>query len=97
MNFDNAPIEVTYKYFKHQERLLNGLSFSRALEALELGLAISRRGWHKQGMFVMLHEYNLMPIGRLLLIHDNTLTIGFQWTPSTADLLAKDWEVSLHD
>lgn len=90
-----------YAHYKHVEKMVGGLSFSTALDALKHGLAISRKGWNGKGLFVTLFiddlgYFALIGLQKMLLLHyPNGIT--YSWVPSISDLLAEDWEVSLYE
>lgn len=68
------------------------MNFSTALMALKEGHKVTRRGWNGKGMFVQMveadDEYDAYFLIKLTNGHFSS------WLPSSADLLAEDWELA---
>lgn len=88
--------------FERAYRPVIGLTFSAALEALKLGLRVSRTGWNGKGMWIGLHseigEFVREACGTTLTYRDYIVmkTVDDQlvpWVASQTDLLAEDWGV----
>jgi hypothetical protein len=95
--------------FKSSYRLVTGLSFGGALEALKAGLKVSRSGWNGKGMFIFLVEGSSFKVNRppLLGIFPEGTDINYRphidmkgvdgsisvWNPTNNDCLAEDWEI----
>lgn len=69
-------------------------SFSIALEYLKQGFKVSKKSWHKEGMYIQLQEPT-----ELSKMTDRYLYITIDdeyrnpWHPSQADMLEEDWQV----
>ena len=86
-----------YAHYKQLERMLGGLSFSTALEAVKQVFAISRKGWNGKGLFVTLFKdglgyFTLMGLQKMFILNYPD-GMKYSWVPSISDLLAEDWEV----
>lgn len=80
------------------------MNFSEALHSIKSGQPLKRSGWNSQNQFVFLvdgarHGYELIgpnariDIEPMLVIYTPKFKV-FSWTPSSADLLADDWEIA---
>lgn len=70
------------------------LTFGQAIEALKRGSRVTKKSWHKEGMFLELQKpdkYSKMTAPYIYITIDNDYRIP--WHPSQADVLEEDWEV----
>jgi len=95
--------------FERAYRVVNGMRFGDALNALELGGRVARTGWNGTGMFLFLVKGSRFQVNRppLLGIYAEGTTIDYRshidmktaqgdvvpWVASQTDLLADDWTV----
>jgi len=71
-------------------------SFSYALRKMRDGAIVKRDSWDAQIVkldTILLDEGGQTPTPKALIIRDNALTPWRLWTPTFADLFAKDWRV----
>ena len=85
------------------------MNFGKAIEELELGNKVARKGWNGKGMFLFLVRGSTFTVNRppLLGIYPEGKEINYlphidmktatgeivPWLASQTDMLAKDWEV----
>jgi hypothetical protein len=85
------------------------MNFGQALELLETGHKVQRRGWNGKGMFIFLVQGSTFEVNRapLLGIYPAGTVIKYSphldmktaddkvvpWLASQTDILAKDWEL----
>jgi len=85
------------------------MNFGKAIEELELGNKVARKGWNGKGMFLFLVPGSTFTVNRppLLGIYPEGKEINYlphidmktatgeivPWLASQTDMLAKDWEV----
>lgn len=70
------------------------MNFGQALEALRLGLWVSRAGWNGKGMWLALQVPDEHSKMTLPYIYMRTATGDFvPWLPSQTDILSEDWSV----
>lgn len=88
------------------------MNFGEALEKLELGMKVARKGWNGKGMFLFLVPGSKFVVNRppLLGIYPEGTEINYHahidmktaddmvvpWLASQTDILAKDWEIVLN-
>lgn len=88
--------------FEEAYRSVDGMSFGLAIEAMKKGIAVSRNGWHKKGMYIEIQEPDEMSANTLPYIYitiptgvaNNAGVEDFQrvpWLASQTDMLADDW------
>lgn len=86
-------IEELKKYLSGVEAS-NGTGFNDALVALKRGKKVTRKGWHKPGMFVQLQipDLNSKMTACYLYI---TIEENYRmpWHPSQADMIEEDWVI----
>ena len=80
-----------------------GLSFGRALDALEQGDCLARKGWNGKGIFIelqipdkhskMTSPYIFMDTTGLDSDNPDAPRTLVPWLASQTDMLAKDWEI----
>lgn len=88
--------------FENAYRNTTGLTFGMAIEALKMGLKVSRAGWNGKGMWLGLHReggvFTREECGTELTYRDYIAmkTVDDQlvpWTASQTDVLCEDWMV----
>ncbi|MCF6327584.1 MAG: DUF2829 domain-containing protein [Devosiaceae bacterium] len=100
-----SPTDV----FTNTYRAATGMSFSLALDALKIGLKVSRAGWNGKNMFVFLVDGSTFTVNRapLLGIYPEGTEVNYlphvdmraadgtivPWLCSQTDLLANDWAI----
>lgn len=100
-----SPADV----FERAYRLLQGMTFGMALEALKVGQKVARKGWNGKGMFLFLVPGSTFKVNRkpLLGIYPEGTEINYcphidmktadgkivPWLASQTDVLAEDWEI----
>jgi len=67
------------------------MTFGNAIEELELGKNVARRGWNGKGMFLYLAIFP--GFDPCIVMHTAGDTEQPGWLASQADILAKDWVV----
>jgi hypothetical protein len=68
------------------------MNFGQAIEALKLGLIVSRSGWNGKGMWLALQVPDEHSKMSLPYIYMRTVTGDFvPWLASQTDVLADDW------
>ncbi|EOI7429789.1 DUF2829 domain-containing protein [Yersinia enterocolitica] len=68
----------------------DGLTFGLALDAVNLGKRISRKGWNGKGLYVSIWHCDEISHSMLLICNNN---IMYTWVPSSTDLMALDWMI----
>lgn len=69
-------------------------NFGLALEYLKKGFKVTKKSWHKEGMYLELQnptELSKMTASYVYITIDNDYRIP--WHPSQADMLEEDWQV----
>lgn len=69
-------------------------NFGVALEYLKKGFKVTKKSWHKEGMYLELQnstELSKMTASYVYITIDNDYRIP--WHPSQADMLEEDWQV----
>ena len=95
--------------FERAYRPTDGLTFGFALEAMNAGLKVARRGWNGKGMFIFKVPGSTFQVNRppLLCIYPEGTEINYHshidmktadgqvvpWLASQTDMQADDWEV----
>jgi len=95
--------------FDKAYRVVDGLSFGLALEALKNGAKVTRAGWNGRGMFLFLVQGSTFQVNRppLMGVYPEGTTINYRshidmktvngdvvpWVASQSDLLADDWAI----
>lgn len=90
-----SPAEV----FNNSYRLIKGMTFGMALEALKIGQKVARSGWNGKGMW--LEYYQPMAAADLPYIRMSYPIGGgpypegarVPWLGSQTDMLVQDWEI----
>ena len=68
------------------------ISFSKAIEALKLGVKVARQGWNGKNMYVELQNpTELSKMTRPYLFMKTADEQLVPWLASQTDLLAEDW------
>ena len=73
------------------------MTFSKALEILKQGTAITRQGWHKSGMWLQIqrpdvHSKMTLPYIYMAIPKNNSEKYDLvPWLASQTDILAEDW------
>ncbi|CEK34288.1 Protein of unknown function (DUF2829) [[Clostridium] sordellii] len=70
------------------------LNFGLALEELKKGNKVTKKSWHKEGMYLELQnptDLSKMTAPYVYITIDNDYRIP--WHPSQADMLEEDWEL----
>lgn len=71
-----------------------GLVFGEAIEALKLGMKVTRPGWNGKGMFLELQRPDTMSKMTLPYIYMFTADENrVPWLASQTDMLSEDWEI----
>lgn len=71
-----------------------GLLFGEAIEALKLGMKVTRPGWNGKGMFLELQRPDTMSKMTLPYIYMFTADENrVPWLASQTDMLSEDWEI----
>jgi hypothetical protein len=70
------------------------MNFGCAIEALKNGMKVTKKSWHKSGMFLELQvpdSNSKMTASYIYITIDGNYRIP--WHPSQADILEEDWKV----
>lgn len=79
--------------FEEAYREVGSVNFGGAIDLLNAGLAVRRRGWNGKGRFIVKYVPTNITgdiIPKMLIITDG---IADFWDPSSSDVFAEDWEV----
>lgn len=81
--------------FEKNNRTVENMSFSHALELLKKGFKISRKGWNGKNMYIQFNkarDFEFSELGSFLTIKNVKNTFD-TWVPSISDLFAEDWVI----
>jgi hypothetical protein len=86
--------------FEQAYRPTDSLTFGLAIEALKMGLKVSRAGWNGRGMWLELQRpdaHSKMTLPYVFLNYpadaQNTPGARVPWLASQTDMLAEDWSI----
>ena len=93
------PASVFLKTYK----ATSGLTLGLALEALQSGCAVARKGWNGKGVFLRISHPGISALMTQAFIYIDTVGLETDnpdaarcrvpWLPSQTDLLATDWVI----
>ena len=89
--------------FEEAYRPTNGMNFGLAIEALKMGIAVARKGWNGNGIYLELQvpdEHSKMTLPYIYIVTDSLITDNphapkgrCPWLASQTDMLADDWYI----
>lgn len=97
-----AQIKRLQKLQKQRSRgvILVSTGIGKAVKALRDGYAVAREGWNGKGMYLVYYSEKLLsdkysstlPLDAQVMMRTVNKTLS-QWSPTSADMMARDWQV----